>query len=49
MYLFICGEMGRAFRTYGDKKIAYRVLVGKSEVKEPLARRRRRWEYNIVT
>jgi hypothetical protein len=26
----------------------YRVLVGKSEVKRPLGRRRHRWEYNIM-
>ncbi|KAJ4440259.1 hypothetical protein ANN_08398 [Periplaneta americana] len=35
-------EMGRACSTYG-----YRVLVGRSEVKRPLERRRRRWEDKI--
>jgi hypothetical protein len=31
----------------GDKKNAYRVLVGKPEGKRPLGRPRRRWEDNI--
>jgi len=30
-----------------EGKGAYRILVGKSEEKRPLARRRRRWEENI--
>jgi hypothetical protein len=30
-----------------EKRNAYRVLVGKSEGKRPLARHRRRWEDNI--
>ena len=31
----------------GDRRGAYRVLVGKSEGKKPLGRPRRRWEDNI--
>jgi hypothetical protein len=31
----------------GERKNAYRVLVGKPEGKRPLGRHRRRWEYNI--
>jgi len=31
----------------GDRRGAYRVLVGRPEGKIPLGRRRRRWEYNI--
>jgi len=31
----------------GEKKIVYRVLVGKPEGKRPLGRTRRRWEDNI--
>jgi hypothetical protein len=31
----------------GEKMIAYRMLVGKSEGKRPLGRTRRRWEDNI--
>jgi hypothetical protein len=31
----------------GEKRNAYRVLVGKPERKRPLGRPRRRWEYNI--
>ena len=31
----------------GDKRGAYRVLVGGSEVKRPLGRPRHRWEDNI--
>jgi hypothetical protein len=39
--------MGRACSTNGEKRDAYRILVGKSEVKRPLGRRRRRWVDNI--
>jgi hypothetical protein len=39
--------MGRACGTNGDKKHAYRILVGKSEGKSPLGRPRRRWVDNI--
>jgi hypothetical protein len=31
----------------GEKRIAYRILVGKPEGKRPLKRPRRRWEDNI--
>jgi hypothetical protein len=31
----------------GDKRNAYRILVGKPEGKRPLRRPRRRWEDNI--
>jgi hypothetical protein len=31
----------------GEKRIAYRILVGKPEGKRPLVRPRRRWEDNI--
>jgi hypothetical protein len=31
----------------GEKKNAYRILVGKPEGKRPLGRPRRRWEDNI--
>jgi len=31
----------------GDRRVVYRVLVGKFEGREPLGRPRRRWEYDI--
>jgi hypothetical protein len=31
----------------GEKKNAYRILVGKSEVKRPLGRPRRRWVHDF--
>jgi len=31
----------------GERRGAYRILVGKPEGKRPLARQRRRWEDNI--
>jgi hypothetical protein len=39
--------MGRACSTNGEKKNAYRILIGKPEGKRPLGRLRRRWEDNI--
>jgi hypothetical protein len=33
--------------THGEKRNAYRILVGNPEGKRPLGRRRRRWEVNI--
>jgi hypothetical protein len=39
--------MGRAFSTNRDKTNAYRILVGKSEVKIPLEKPRLRWVDNI--
>jgi hypothetical protein len=31
----------------GERRVAFKVLMGKSEGKRPLGRRRRRWEDNI--
>jgi hypothetical protein len=39
--------MGRACSTNGEKRNAYRILVGKPEGKRPLGRTRRRWVDNI--
>jgi hypothetical protein len=39
--------MGRAFRTNGEKRNAYRILIGRPEGKRPLSRPRLRWEDNI--
>jgi hypothetical protein len=39
--------MGRACNTHGEKRNAYRILVGKPEEKRPLGKPRRRWEYNF--
>jgi hypothetical protein len=39
--------MGRACKTYGEKRNVYTILVGKPEGKRPLGRARRRWEVNI--
>jgi hypothetical protein len=40
--------MGRAFSTHGEKRNAYRILVGKPEGKRSLGRPRHRWEDNIT-
>jgi hypothetical protein len=40
-------EMGWACSTYGARRGAYRVLVGKLEGKRSLGRLRYRWEINI--
>jgi hypothetical protein len=39
--------MGRAYRTNGEKRNAYTILVGKPEGKRPLGRPRRRLVDNI--
>jgi hypothetical protein len=39
--------MSRACSTNGEKRNAYRILVGKPEGKGPLGRPRRRWVENI--
>jgi hypothetical protein len=38
--------MGRACSTNGEKRNAYRILVGKPNGKRPLGRPRRRWVDN---
>jgi len=40
--------MGGAYSTHGEKIGLCRVLVGKTEVKRPLGRPKRRWEHNIM-
>jgi hypothetical protein len=40
-------EIGRICSTYGERRGAYRALVGKPEGWRPLGRPRRRWENNI--
>jgi hypothetical protein len=40
-------EIGRACSTNGEKRNAYRILVGNPEGKIPLGRLRRRWVDNI--
>jgi hypothetical protein len=39
--------MGGTGSTNGEKRNAYRILVGKPEGIRPLGRPRRRWEHNI--
>jgi hypothetical protein len=39
--------MGKACSANGEKKNAYRIMVGKPEGKRPLGRPRRRWVDNI--
>jgi hypothetical protein len=38
--------MGSACSTHGERRNAYRTLVGKPEGKRPLGRPRRRWDDN---
>jgi hypothetical protein len=40
-------EMGSECSTFGERKHAYRVLVGKPERRRPLERPRRKWDNNI--
>jgi hypothetical protein len=40
-------EMGRACRTNGERRNAYRILLGKPEGRRPLGRPRRSWVDNI--
>jgi hypothetical protein len=40
-------EMGRACSTYGEKRNAYRILVGKPNGKRQLGTSRRSWADNI--
>jgi hypothetical protein len=40
-------EMGRECSTIGEKRNAYRILVGKPEGKRPLGRPKSWWEDNI--
>jgi hypothetical protein len=40
-------EMGRACSTNGEKRNAYRILVGEPKGRRPLGRSRRRWVDNI--
>jgi hypothetical protein len=44
---FFFDEMGGACSTNGEKRNAYRILVGKPEGKRPLGRPRRMWVDNI--
>jgi hypothetical protein len=39
--------MGRACSTNGEKRNAYKILVGKPEGIRPIGRPRHRWVYNI--
>jgi hypothetical protein len=39
--------MGRACSTYGEKRNAYNIFVGKPERKRPLGKPRRRWEDGV--
>jgi hypothetical protein len=39
--------MGKSRSTTGEKRNAYRIMVGKPEEKRPLERPRRRWVDNI--
>jgi hypothetical protein len=39
--------MGRACSTHGERRNAYRVLIGNPEGKRLLGKLRRRWEDNI--
>jgi hypothetical protein len=40
-------EVGKAYSTNGERRLAYRILVGQPERRRPLGRPRRRWVDNI--
>jgi len=40
-------QIREASVTYGELRIAYKILVSISQKKRPLGRARRRWYYNI--
>ena len=40
-------EVDKACSTYGGRRGAYRILVGKLEGRRPIGRHRRRWKDNI--
>jgi hypothetical protein len=40
--------MGGAYSAYGERRVVYRVLVGKPEGKIPLGRPKHRWEHYIM-
>jgi hypothetical protein len=40
-------RLGGACSTYGEGRVAHRILVGRPEGRRPLGRPRRRWEDNI--
>jgi hypothetical protein len=40
-------EMGRTCSKPGERRVAYRALVGKAERRRPLGRPRPRWEHDI--
>jgi hypothetical protein len=39
--------MGGLYDKYGERRIAYRVLVGKPQIKRPFGRPRCKWEDNM--
>ena len=41
-------KMSSACSTYGERRDAYRVLVGRAEVNKQLGRSRLRWDDNIT-
>jgi hypothetical protein len=46
-FIHVLDEMGRSCSMNGEKRNAYSLLLGKSEVKRPLGRPRRGWVDNI--
>jgi hypothetical protein len=39
--------VGRTYNTNGEKRNAYRILMGKPKGKKPLGRLKHRWMFNI--